>query len=99
MFTIRVTICLEQLIWSLSGSERRYLFGKQAFDIPEYDSYETRRMIRDLIEQLNRANDQRLVGLIEDLIDNQDCYRPYEQQLVFDTPLRDVERFLRLESC
>jgi hypothetical protein len=98
MFTIRVMVCVEQLIWSLSDQNRRYLFGKQAFDIPEYDSSETRRTIRDLLKQLSRADDGRLVGLIEDFIGNQNYYRPYQDQLIFDTPLADLERFLRLEG-
>jgi hypothetical protein len=100
MFSNRVTTCFKRAVSSLSEDYREYLFEK--FEIrPNLFAVGQQRQhdLEQQTDELNRANDPRVLTLLEDLISNRQYYRSsVSPRYVFDVPFDDLLRFLRLDG-
>jgi len=97
MFSQRVLVALKRVATTLSADYRTYLFAKIAIDVP-LDNWGM-ALAPQRIDELNVAEDRRLLALSEDLIQNQQYYRSsVAPKYQFDVPYGDWQRFLSLDG-
>lgn len=92
--------CFRRAAFRLNSDYRHYFFAKVGIDCPlEYSWDDLRPQVEGQIDELNAADDPRLIALFEDLIGNQQYYRSsVSPRYDFDVPLEDLLRFLRLDG-
>jgi hypothetical protein len=100
MFTNRVMVCFKRISFRLSDDYRDYLFALIEINLPQFlGRYDARQILERQIDELNQANDPRILTLFETLIGNRQYYRSsVTPRYDFDVPYDDLLRFLQLDG-